>query len=192
MVGNDIVDLNEARLTSNWQHPRFLDKLFTNTEQYYIQQSPNTFETIWQLWSMKEAAYKLYIQLNPNRFYNPKSFVCSLSGKASFVTYLNFKCCIKTTITSHFILSEARLVASNMTSVFLMFNKKPYAFQSETTYNQLLDKISKDYNVLRSGLKIIKNTWGIPKVYYNSNLLGVTISITHHGNYGAYAVNTCL
>ena len=33
MVGNDIVDLAEAKKASNWQRPRFLEKLFTPNEQ---------------------------------------------------------------------------------------------------------------------------------------------------------------
>ncbi len=192
MVGNDIVDLNEASETSHWKHPRFLEKLFTDIEQHYIKTSPDSFTAIWKLWSMKEAAYKLYVQLNPGRFYNPKRFVCNLSGKIKSVTYLDFKCFVKTNVTSKFVLSEARLTDSNIISQPLRFNNKSYSSQSKNTQSYLLDSIAKDYNLSRSGLQIKKNKWGVPKVYYNLNPLSLTISITHHGNYGAYALNTCL
>ena len=33
MIGNDIVDLKQAAKDSNWQRPRFLDKVFTKHEQ---------------------------------------------------------------------------------------------------------------------------------------------------------------
>jgi len=79
MIGNDIVDIAEARQRSNWQRPRFLDKLFTLQEQQLIQNSDNSFLMVWRLWSMKESAYKLYTQLHPSRFYNPKQFECRRS-----------------------------------------------------------------------------------------------------------------
>ena len=66
MIGTDIIDIVEAKKTSNWERPRFLEKLFTSNEQQLIHNSENKFVMVWRLWSMKEAAYKLYIQLNSN------------------------------------------------------------------------------------------------------------------------------
>lgn len=192
MVGNDIVDLEEAIKLSNWQHPRFLDKLFTDIEQQYIKTSLDPFIAIWKLWSMKEAAYKIYVQINPGRFYNPKRFICNLTGERNSVTYLDFRCFVKTNVTSKFILSEARLSDSNTTLQPIRFNNKSYSAQSKNTYSYLLDSIAKDYNLSRSNLQIKKNKYGVPKIYYNLNVLSLSISITHHGNYGAYAVNTYL
>ena len=78
MIGNDIVDIEEAKRMSNWQRPRFLEKIFTDKEQYLIKSSENPFILVWRFWSMKEAAYKLYTQLKPSRFYRPKSFECDI------------------------------------------------------------------------------------------------------------------
>ena len=49
MVGNDIVDLNEASRASNWQRPRFLDKLFSEQEQAYINSAEKAFKMVWRL-----------------------------------------------------------------------------------------------------------------------------------------------
>ena len=43
MIGNDIVDITEAKQKSNWQRPRFLDKLFTVQEQQLIQNAHDPF-----------------------------------------------------------------------------------------------------------------------------------------------------
>lgn len=43
MVGNDIVDINEAKSASNWQRPRFLEKLFTTKEQFTIRNAETPF-----------------------------------------------------------------------------------------------------------------------------------------------------
>jgi phosphopantetheinyl transferase (holo-ACP synthase) len=60
MIGNDIVDLALAKKESNWKRNRFLDKIFTETEQLLILHSKNPEIMVWNLWSRKEAAYKIY------------------------------------------------------------------------------------------------------------------------------------
>ena len=92
MVGNDIIDIQEAQKKSNWQRPRFLEKLFTIKEQQLIQNSEHSFLMVWRLWSMKEAAYKLYTQLHPSRFYKPKSFECEMNDLNGTVIFQEFKC----------------------------------------------------------------------------------------------------
>lgn len=81
MIGNDLVDLKLAAKQSNWQRKGFLDKLFTPIEQGYILNSDNPFETVWLLWSMKESAYKVYLQMHNDRFFAPKKLMCHLISK---------------------------------------------------------------------------------------------------------------
>ena len=76
MIGNDIVDLAKAKKDSNWQRKGFLDKLFTENEQQLIKTSENPEQMVWNLWSRKEAAYKIYNRQTGVRFFNPKVFVC--------------------------------------------------------------------------------------------------------------------
>ena len=185
MIGNDIVDIAEAKKNSNWQRPRFLDKLFTTEEQQYISNAKSPFLMVWQLWSMKEAAYKLYIQGNPSRFYNPKQFECSINALNGTVRYKDFKCYVNTKIKEQCILSEARLHPSEMTSGDVVEISNPKT-QSKTIKEALLKVISEQYNILHSDLKIVKSEFGIPSVLRDSKKLDVGISISHHGNYGAF------
>jgi phosphopantetheinyl transferase len=138
---------------------------------------------------MKEAAYKLYVQSHPSRFYNPKKFVCALKGNINRITYLDFECFVKTEITSKYILSEARLINTGMTSKQFNFKMKHYQFQSEAIHYHLLSSISKAYKLSKSSLKLIKCEFGIPRIYFNSKLLNLKVSITHHGGYGAFAIS---
>ena len=48
MVGNDIIDIQLATLQSNWQRPRYLDKLFTTSEQELIRSSDNATRMVWR------------------------------------------------------------------------------------------------------------------------------------------------
>ncbi|MGL2964153.1 4'-phosphopantetheinyl transferase family protein [Flavobacterium sp. RSB2_4_14] len=76
MIGNDIVDLALAHQESNWQRKGFLDKLFTAHEQQLILSFNNTELMVWNLWSRKEAAYKIYNRMSGQRVFNPIQFEC--------------------------------------------------------------------------------------------------------------------
>lgn len=71
MTGNDVVDLLQARKESNWQRQGFLEKLFTQKEQAVISGCHNPEEMVWILWSMKEAAYKIYSRIIRQRAFIP-------------------------------------------------------------------------------------------------------------------------
>ena len=77
MIGNDVVDLWQSRQESNWQRKGFLEKLFTAEEQLLIKCHLNHEMMVWMLWSMKEAAYKIYNRETKIREYIPKKLVCS-------------------------------------------------------------------------------------------------------------------
>ncbi|WP_179009378.1 4'-phosphopantetheinyl transferase superfamily protein [Winogradskyella forsetii] len=186
MVGNDIVDLEEAKRASNWQRPRFLNKLFAPKEQQLIHSSENPFFMVWRLWSMKEAAYKLYTQQNPSRFYNPKGFECQIKNEEGSVRFKDFDCLIKTQITSKYILSEARLLDFKMTSKVIDFEERNPNIQSEVTKAALLNEFSKTYQISVDDLKIEKSEFGIPTVVFNTEKFQVSWS--HHGGFGAYVV----
>jgi phosphopantetheinyl transferase (holo-ACP synthase) len=78
MIGNDIVDLQLAKVQSNWMRPRYLEKICTNPELAFIQQSFNPALEIWKLWSRKEAAYKIYNRETGIRGFFPWKISCSL------------------------------------------------------------------------------------------------------------------
>jgi len=68
MVGNDIIDLGETRRSTNWERPGFVQKIFTPKEQGFINASADPFSIVWRLWSMKESAYKVFLQTGVDRF----------------------------------------------------------------------------------------------------------------------------
>jgi len=80
MIGNDIVDLEHAAVESNWQRPGFLNKIFTADEQIIILNSPDPAGMVWQLWSCKEAVYKIIHRQTRIRTYAPLKFNCSISS----------------------------------------------------------------------------------------------------------------
>ncbi|WP_224490228.1 4'-phosphopantetheinyl transferase family protein [Robertkochia flava] len=180
MVGNDIVDLNEARHASNWQRARFLDKLFTELEQSYIRDAKNPFIMVWRLWSIKEASYKLHTQMYPARFYNPKGFECTLDKNSATAKFKNFQCHVQTRVTSAYVISEAHLDKKKLSSVIVKFKGPGQKAQSEELTTRLLKYAGGAY-------QLNKNTLGIPALSNGEEHRYV--SLTHHGSYGAFAIS---
>ena len=79
MIGNDLVDLNAASRESNWKRKGFQNKLFNEKEQAIIISHINPEEMVWLLWSMKEAAYKIYNKVTGIREYAPLKLSCTLT-----------------------------------------------------------------------------------------------------------------
>lgn len=76
MIGNDIVDLALAKKESDWKRPGYLEKIFTIKEQLLIHNAQNQDEMVWNLWSRKEAAYKIYNRETGIRAYIPTQLEC--------------------------------------------------------------------------------------------------------------------
>lgn len=80
MIGNDVIDIAAARRESNWQRRGFLKKIFTIDEQLVIASSADPERMVWTLWSMKEAAYKIYNRHTGIRAFIPHWFKCTVNA----------------------------------------------------------------------------------------------------------------
>ena len=190
MIGNDIVDLKQAALESNWQRKGFLNKVFTQKERAYIQDSENPFLMVWQLWSMKESAYKINSQQYQQRFFNPKRIACSfLNDVNDEVKIDNNVYSTFSTFDKGFIYTVATLKKKHkiLSSLFKIDNSC-YKTQHQTCNTKLIKAISELYDLKGEYVNVKKSMLGIPKLYKNEELLNINCSITHHGNYGAYAI----
>lgn len=159
MIGNDIVDLALAQKESNWQRKGFLDKIFTQNEQLLILNAENPAMVVWNLWSRKEAAYKIYNRKTQIRGYFPLRFECFdleiidgiVFGKVVLKNLVYFT---KTVITSQFINTIA---VENI---------------------QDFDKIK----TLENRSNIQKRN-GIPNYFKKGNRVPRPASISHHGRF---------
>jgi phosphopantetheinyl transferase (holo-ACP synthase) len=76
VIGNDIIDFALAQKESNWKRKGFLNKIFTDKEQLLILNALNPELMVWNLWSRKEAAYKIYNRNTGIRGYFPQEMEC--------------------------------------------------------------------------------------------------------------------
>jgi phosphopantetheinyl transferase (holo-ACP synthase) len=77
MIGNDIIDLLQAKAESNWKRKGWLNKIFTEQEQEFIALATEKELMVWLMWSMKEAAYKIHHREFKKIFYAPQRFACN-------------------------------------------------------------------------------------------------------------------
>jgi len=186
-IGNDIVDLKVAATESNWQRKGFLNKIFTAKEQEYIHNSDNKFNTVWRLWSMKESAYKLYIQQNAERFFNPKKLECTIFSKNDGQVIIGASSFSTSTKgNDNFIFSTA-LVDKSTTVISCDFKIKR-GTQSEQTYAAIIQYFAQLTGSKLSKLTIHKSTNHIPYLYFRNKQLPWSISLSHHGAFGAFSL----
>jgi phosphopantetheinyl transferase (holo-ACP synthase) len=159
MIGNDIVDLALARKESNWKRKGFLDKIFTKNEQLLILNAKNPEVIVWNLWSRKEAAYKIYNRQTQIRGYFPLQLECFdleiidgiIFGKVVIKEHVYFT---KTAITTQFVHTIA---VENVLDFFAI-------------------------KTLENRKNIQKNN-GIPSYFEKDNSASKPISISHHGRF---------
>ena len=186
MIGNDIVDLRYAK-NSKWQHPRFLEKVFTLCEQELIIQSSNRFSTIWQLWAIKEAAYKAYLQKYPSRFFNSKAFICCNLSSLTEVSYNDFRIKVQSVINTNMVYAET--ISQKPVYRKILKVLPDHKFQSKQIRQALISKVSEQLNIDKKSLTVRKDRAGIPNVYLENSKLKAALSITHHGDYAAYSIS---
>lgn len=155
MIGNDIIDLALARKESNWKRKGFLDKIFTPKEQLLIYNAANPEVMVWNLWSRKEAAYKIYNRETQIRAYIPLQLECICESETLGTVSCNGNTYFTlTVITDEFIHSIAVLKKEYLNAIKVL---------------DCNDKISK--------------TNGIPFVIDELTKNIKPVSISHHGRF---------
>ena len=181
MIGNDIVDLNLAKAESNWQRKGFLEKQFTKKEQEIILKATDSFLQVWQFWTMKEAAYKCYIQKHKKRFFAPLKFECSLvSENEGFVSFEENKYDTTSFINSFYVYSIAKNT-SKETQVFSSIGSP------KTIDKDIKQALQEKTGISSAEIQQRKSSIGAPLYYCNEKAITTSCTITHHGNYGAFA-----
>lgn len=158
MIGNDIVDLETAQQESNWKRKGFLDKIFTSEEQLLILNSDTPETMVWNLWSRKEAAYKIYNRETKISGYFPTKLVCFYESPSSGTVSIN-----------------------NCLYYTQSIITKDYINTVAVTQKENLNRIS----VLDIETVIHKN-YGIPYVIDSNTKTTIPVSVSHHGRFIEY------
>jgi len=158
VIGNDVVDIVKSRIESDWKRPGFIEKIFTTDEQLLIKESPDQERCVWLLWSMKEAAYKIYNRQTKIRGFIPKKLHCTIdayvgtayTGKVAYSQIIYYT---STQITTSYIHTIAVSRHSDFANVIEIEN-----------------------------IGVIKDSFGIPHLQTTEGKLK-DVSISHHGQF---------
>lgn len=80
-IGNDIVSIKHTIENKHFLTQRYLDKLFTPSEQSFIWSTHMPAYAVWLMWTAKESAYKIYNKQSGKRMYHPKKFEVTVADK---------------------------------------------------------------------------------------------------------------
>lgn len=155
MIGNDIVDLALAKKESNWQRNRFLDKIFTKNEQQLILNDANPEIIVWNLWSRKEAAYKIYNRETGIRGYFPLLLECFYENETLGTVSIKEK----------IYFTQSRIENDSIYTIAV----------AEKKYFDRIESIT-------SAIEIFKIN-GIPFIIDSASKIKKLVSITHHGRF---------
>ena len=181
MIGNDIVDITLARTQSNWRRKGFLEKQFTDFEIERIVKSQHPFMQVWLFWSMKEAAYKIHVQQYQKRFFAAKKFQCSMISKTSGVIKFDKDIYFSSSIITENYIHTIVLKKNTEIPTSKLFLIDEKSSQTAQVSKQLLLNIP-------LATAIQKNEFGVPFLYKNRKKLEFSVSTSHHGNYGGFAI----
>lgn len=176
MIGNDIIDLNLARLENKAGNPRYCKKIFTEKERDMIENSLDREEVLWTFWAMKETAYKAHQRrFGLPRKINPLDYECN---SESSVTIENWKYSIELDKNQNFI--HCYTHRSKL---------KNYIYLSrEFNEHDFLSDLKKQNPFINSELSIEKDGYGIPSIHMKSTSETIPFSLSHHGRFTAFVI----
>jgi phosphopantetheinyl transferase (holo-ACP synthase) len=188
MIGNDIVDIQETRRSTNWERPRFMLKIFSILEQKTIHASTDPFSTVWQFWSMKESAYKVFIQAGGEHFFNPSKIECRIDdSKNGEVKIGNISLITNTLINTNYIFTTAVIDNDVINTQIFQLAENSNKSQSSFLHEQIINDFAKSNSLNSAHLILQKSNTGIPILFYKNKRLNTSLSISHHGKYGVYS-----
>ena len=159
MIGNDIIDIIQSRRESNWQRKGFIQKIFATQEQLLISNAQNPETMIWMLWSMKEAAYKIFNRKTKLRRYIPQQFVCTITSQ-------NQDCILgKVNYEESVYYTKTILTQESISTI---------AVNAITDFKNVIEIENKN---------IIKDKNGIPYLINSFSNIPQDVSISHHGRF---------
>jgi len=159
MIGNDVIDLIQSRRESNWQRKGYLEKIFTVEEQILIAEHSNPEIMVWMLWSMKEAAYKIYNRKTKVREYIPKKLSCSL------------------------LTQKTEFVLGQVSCGEYLYYTKTYIFE-QNLHTVAVSRSQDLENIIEINKKtIVKDQYGIPYLHGKQSNILQDVSVSHHGRF---------
>lgn len=171
---------------------RFLRKVLSDSEYHWIAESTDPERALWTLWALKESTYKLEFKRWPRRFFAPKRYVCKFADpgitQASIQTPDGFYAgkIWQDPDYIHAIVSIHATTLNQIEQTCICLPTTEPAAQSIALRKALLAELQ--HKVPDTPIQISSRGEGsFPRIWYAPDQEGPDLSLSHHGNWGAYA-----
>lgn len=89
MIGNDIIDLNQAKFPDSKRFKRYASKICADEEIAQFACFEQPLQSLWRFWSLKEAAYKAALRMCLVDSFSPIQTQVSLLDAHSSIVSIN-------------------------------------------------------------------------------------------------------
>lgn len=191
MIGNDIVSLKVVQAEPRANNPRFLQKVLTIPEQSWLRLQPDKESALWILWALKESTYKAEFKHHRKRAFSPKSYRCYICPSSRTVKILvdnraySGSWSIKDGYL-HALSWSADQLKSTIQFQTLRLKQKKKSSQSLELKQAMIDKMSDTLAIAPDKLQFEYED-EIPFLCEGRERLPIDISLSHHGEWGAFA-----
>jgi holo-[acyl-carrier protein] synthase len=186
MIGNDIVDLILALQIPKTENIRFLKKICSEDEIDFILKSDVPELSLWRVWSMKESAYKIIVKKSGINLFIPKKIITKFIDKKNGKIYSEWGEFLSITEQDDFFLHT--VTTDKDCRPFSSIRKSNDKNQSLEVRNLLVRELSEIHpeKYKLENLSIVKKE-RVPYLHYENKAMNFDISLSHHGEWLAYA-----
>ncbi len=205
-LGNDVVDLNSSDADVCKIHPRFVERILSRLEfAFFVENFQSKPTMLWTYWAAKESAYKALSKPFPDITFAYKAFEFDYLRKK--VTYQHYTLSCEVDQQENYvhvtslIATQGNVKNPNQKAPYqkAVFHKKnifPEVSQpanhmegSLLLRQKLIQDIAKKNNYCQEHLKIktLSKESRVPYLFYKNRQQSVAFSLSHHGDYLAYA-----
>ena len=191
LLGNDLVDLKDRDSLDILKNSRFLNRVFSKTEQTLIREAASPFERAWLLWGAKEAAYKALKRANPELLFSPRKIIVKDNLKNVHIE--NLKLTLQWESASEWIHAWCHNLdvppETAVTPLAGLKDSRPRAYSSESSLCRgfAVDYLEKKLGFTPEIQKKAESPRHPPLLYHNGEALPYILSLSHHGRYCALA-----
>jgi phosphopantetheinyl transferase (holo-ACP synthase) len=195
MLGNDIVDLDDAETAAGAQHPRFDARVFSDLERDAIARAEDPRRLRWATWAAKEAAFKAARRVDAAMSFSPLAFRVnwSTAARASvFHAAQRFEVEIEDLPgalhaiarregeSRSDVLSGAGLVAT------LASESRDSQAPSDAARRLARARLASWLEIDEERIRVTREG-GLPGLCLDEKLVDATLSFSHHGRFAAFA-----
>ncbi|MDH3519650.1 MAG: 4'-phosphopantetheinyl transferase superfamily protein [Myxococcales bacterium] len=187
MLGNDVVDLDDAECGRGAHHPRFDARVFVDAERRAIDAAPEPDRMRWILWAAKESAYKALRRRDRRAIFSPRRFRVDLdAGLCGRVHHPRGVLAVRIALRGRCVHAIAALPWWRDAAVMSGVDRVAGADPSRAVRTLARAGLARRLELPTEAISIVQ-VGRVPQLRILGTRRSLPISLSHHGDYVAWA-----